>query len=281
MYQQQPAYSNKRDDPSSPELPAEILHTIFEIEKQFTLSGIPKKIAVFDLDNTLLLGDIGEAVYAALKLQGHLPGLAWEKYRRLLNASKAEAYCSVVTAMSGLPERTVHKVTLEVLSRKDAYLELEKSFIAVPRPHPVMARLVTYLRLIGYQVHVISASNEISARLAAWRFFEIPPFNVFGIRQRIDRGRLSGELFEPIPIGEGKVAAYRRFIGSIDPIIAGGDSPLDVPMLQMTDPRGFALWVGEEKVGYEIVQQKIGKNLKVHFLQRPVDSQLDEESSND
>jgi len=281
MSLQYATYTRKHQDAQHPALPEDLLHSVFETEKVLTQSGIAKKIAVFDLDNTLLVGDIGEAVFAALKLQGHLPGLAWEKYRRLLNSSKVDAYCGVVAAMSGLAERTVHRVTLDVLARKDRYLELEKSFVPVPIAHPTMVRFVSYLRMIGYQVHVISASNEISARLAAWHFFEIPPFNVFGIRQRQRRGTLTDELLEPIPIGEGKVEVYRKYIGVVDPLITGGDSPLDVPMLQLTDPRGFSLWVGEDKAGYEIVRQKMIGARNLHFLQRSVRSEIDEESPDD
>jgi phosphoserine phosphatase len=281
MSLQQVAYASSVDGTKSPELPADLLQSMFEVEKQLTHSGIVKKIAVFDLDNTLLVGDIGEAVFAALKLQGYLPGLAWEKYRRLLNSSKMEAYCSVTAAMSGLAERTVHRVTLGVLSRRDYYLELENSFIPVPYAHPIMVRLVSYLRLIGYEIHVISASNEISARLAAWHFFEISPSNVFGIRQRHHRGTLTDELLEPVPVGEGKVEVYRKYIGMIDPVITGGDSPLDVPMLQLTDPRGLSLWVGEDKVGFEIIRRKMGGTTRLHFLQRSLRSQIDEERLDD
>ena len=281
MSQQQVAYPNSRNAPRLPELPADLLVSIFETEKRLAYSEPVKKIAAFDLDNTLLVGDIGEAVFAALKLQGHLPGFSWEKYRRLLYSNKAEAYCSVVSAMSGLSERTVHRVTLGVLSRSDGYVELENSFIPVPYAHPVMIRLISYLRLIGYQIHVISASNEISARLAAWHYFEISPSNVWGIRQRHRRGTLTDELLEPVPVGDGKVWAYRKFIGTTDPIVTAGDSPLDVPMLELTDPRGLCLWVGEDKVSYEIMRRKMDGAGRLHFLQRPTGSEFDEESSDD
>jgi phosphoserine phosphatase len=278
---QHAACANKQRDATFQELPESLLQSISDVEKEIEHSRPAKKIAVFDLDNTLLVGDIGESVFAALKLRGYLPGVAWDKYRRILNSNKMEAYCRVVTAMSGLPERLVHRVTLDVLSRKDHYLELEKSFIPVPYAHPIMAQLVSYLRLIGYQVHVISASNEISARLAAWHFFEIPPFNVFGIRQRQQRGTLTDELIEPLSIGVGKVDVYRKYIGVVDPLIAGGDSPLDVPMLQLTDSRGLSLWVGEDSVGFEILRKKMGRNRRLHFLQRSKRSEFYEESTDD
>jgi phosphoserine phosphatase len=281
MSLQHKAYADSRNVSRTPELPADLLDSIFEIEKLLAHSETIKKIAAFDLDNTLLVGDIGEAVFVALKLRGYLPGFSWEKYRRLLSSSKIDAYCSVVSAMSGLSERNVHRVTLGVLSRRDRYLEVEKSLIPVPYAHPVMVPFVSYLRLIGYQIHVISASNEISARLAAWHYFEISPSNVSGIRQRHHRGTLTDELLEPVPVGDGKVSAYRKFIGTTDPIITGGDSPLDVPMLELTDPRGLCLWVGEDKVTYEIIRRKMDGTDRLHFLQRPTGSEFDEESSDD
>jgi phosphoserine phosphatase len=263
------------------QLPSDLSQSLLAVEEQLTKSKIEKKIAVFDLDNTLLVGDIGEAVFAGLKLQGYIPGFSWQSYRKLLSTSRPEAYQSIVTAMSGLSERSIHKVTLDVISKRESYLELEKSYIQVPFAHPVMLHVVARLRTLGYQICVISASNEISARMVAWKLFNIPPFFVYGIRQRLQNGILTNDLLQPIPIGSGKVEVYRKFMGSADPLITAGDSVLDVPMLQMTDPRGLSILVGEERIGYELIQRKTGGAQKFCFLPRPPQLQFDEESSDD
>lgn len=277
MYQQYSAPRTKYRRSPDEQLPNEINESLLSLEEQWSKSKAGRKIAAFDLDNTLLIGDIGEAVFAALKMQGYIPGFGWESYRKLLATNRGEAYCSIVRALSGLTERTIHKVTLDVLTRSEDYIELDWSFIRVPRAHPLMLILVNQLRSLGYQICVISASNEISARIAAWRLFNIPPFYVYGIRQGMQQGVLTSELISPMPIGEGKVEVFRRFFGEADPAITAGDSSLDIPLLQMTDPRGFSMWVGEEKVGLDIVRQKVGASRKVCFLARPPVSQIDED----
>jgi len=276
MVQQSTASFTRAHEGRGTTVPEDLAKELLAVEERIAGSKVERKIAAFDLDNTLLVGDIGEAVFASLKQKGYIPGFAWGSYRKLLVSNKAEAYCSVVRAMSGLPERTVHNVTLDLLGRRNDVLELEKSFIPVPFPHPGMVSFVDQLRTLGYQICVISASNEISARLAAWKFFSIPPSYVHGIRQGEQSGILTIELRQPLPIGRGKVEVYRKFVGAIDPLVSAGDSIFDVPLLQLTEPRGMSIWVGEEKGGYESIRQKIGADRNVRFLLRPPQLQFDE-----
>ncbi len=256
------------------EIPEPLVRMLSDIE-EFARSR--KKIAVFDLDNTLLVGDIGEAVFAKLKLQGYMPEYRWEDYRRALSSNRRGAYTSVVAAMSGLTERLIQRVTLDLISRREEYLELERSFIPVPYPHPLMQRLVARLRDTGYQTYIISASNEISARLIAWKMFGITPFKVFGIRQRSDSGVLTDRLIEPIPIDQGKAEVFRKYVGETNPLVTAGDSYLDVPMLRLTDAAGLTIWVGEETVAYEAAHQRVGAGRRFFFVHRPIRSKVNED----
>jgi phosphoserine phosphatase len=281
VYQQHSNPSRKLRDVATGHLPEDFVQSIREVEKRVANKAIDKKIAAFDLDNTLLVGDIGEAVFAALRLQGHIPGFGWKSYRRLLATRPEEAYRTVVTAMSGLSERLIQRSTLDVSARRDDYLELENSFIQIPYANPVMLLVVNHLRALGYQICVITASNEISARIVAWKYFSIPPFYVYGIRQAIHNGDLTSELIPPLPMREGKVDVYKKFMGGTAPLVTASDSFLDIPLLQMTDPRGLSLWVGEEKVGYELARQKVAGRQDFCFLTRPAQLQLDEKRFDD
>jgi phosphoserine phosphatase len=257
------------------DIPESLVSALTHVEQH---ARSKKRIAVFDLDNTLLVGDIGEAVFVKLKLQGYVPEYRWEDYRRTLKANRQEAYAGLVRAMGGLTERIVQRATLELLSRGERYLELDRSFIPVPYPHPLMQHLVIRLRDSGYRVYVISASNEISARLVVWKMFGIPPFNVFAIRQHSQSGVLTDQLVEPIPIDEGKVEVFRKYIGETNPLITAGDSYLDIPLLRLTDPAGLTIWVGEEKMGYEAVRQRVAAGQRFFFMQRSPQSQFNENS---
>ena len=49
------------------------------------------RIAVFDLDNTLIEGDIGDAVYALLLRNGMVPARAWEDIQAFGGKRSAES----------------------------------------------------------------------------------------------------------------------------------------------------------------------------------------------
>jgi len=102
------------------EIPKALISKIDAIET-FTRnreSGEPKdKIAVFDLDNTLLIGDIGDAVFAQLLLDKMPIHFSWRAYRDLIKAKrKREAYERVVTAMAGMPVDALIETTRRVLN---------------------------------------------------------------------------------------------------------------------------------------------------------------------
>ena len=281
MYQQLSSPLRRSRDTAAGQLPEDIVRSIRDVEIRIADAGVEKKIAAFDLDNTLLVGDIGEAVFAALRLQGQIPGFAWKSYRRLLNTNPPEAYRTVVTSMSGLSERLVQRSTLDVLARRDEYLQLENSFILIPYANPVMVQLINQLRTLGYQICVITASNEIAARIVAWKYFSIPPFYVYGMRQKIHKGDLTGDLVPPLPVGAGKADVYRKFMGGTMPLVTASDSLLDAPLLKLTDPRGLSLWVGEEKIGFEAVRWNVGGTQSFGFVTRPSPLPFDEKRFDD
>jgi len=66
----------------------------------------------------------------------------------------------------------------------------------------------------------------------------------------------------------GKVDAYREFIGTEPPLITGGDSTSDIPMLNLTHPRGLVIWVGESENDFESVKQQLLCPETAFFLKR-------------
>ena len=77
-------------------------------------SRLPDKVAVFDLDGTLLEGDIGEAVFAHLIVSGHPLRVTWREYQQQLFTHRSKAYRSVVQAMAGLDIETIVEATKAV-----------------------------------------------------------------------------------------------------------------------------------------------------------------------
>jgi phosphoserine phosphatase len=238
-------------------LPVELEHRVTVLEGQLIRreTGLPaEKIAVFDLDNTLLIGDIGDAVFAWLLKEGHKLPFSWKEYDDLLTAGrKREAYERVVTAMAGLTVDALSQATFQVLHCDQPDIELAEGRVPVPRPNPVMQAFLKRIEDIGFHIYVISATNIQSVRLACRELFGLPEARAFGIRSILEfvsdpasgnkQAVLTGKLEEPVTIGEGKVEAFKRFISPNPPLIAAGDSLSDVPMLNMVPPAGLTIWV--------------------------------------
>ncbi len=211
--------------------------------------GVARR-AVFDLDNTLLVGDIGEAVFAHLLLEKAPVKLTWSEYRRMIARDPASAYVALVDAMRGLEVSAVLRSTLKVITTSLRELTVEGALVPVPRPHPVMRSVVVLLQNLGYAVHVITASNQISARIVCAELLGIPEEHVHGMRSVIEGETMSDRILEPLPVGAGKREVYRTFVGTDAPFIVGGDSPLDIPLLDLVRPQGLVLWVVEDRSAF-------------------------------
>jgi phosphoserine phosphatase len=227
------------------------------------------KIALFDLDNTLLVGDIGEAVFVQLLTNGLSLKCTWEEYQSFLRRDVSAAYRLVVESMAGLTIREVEEATVKVLKNPDSTIKYGKAEVPVPRPHPGMKKFVMQLRKLKYNIYVISASNQTSVRIAAEEFFGISPECSFGIETKITGGRLSATLVKPYPIGGGKKEVYHKHIGPSAPLVTATDSINDVQMLSLTDPVGLSVWVGKNRAEFKAVKEQIGQPQRFCFVPRP------------
>jgi phosphoserine phosphatase len=268
------------------QIPETLMERIKRVEDSFKnrakdLSN--DKIAVFDLDNTLLEGDIGEAVFSQLKINEKKEPLTidnksipftWEDYQELLRTKgKREAYKQVVISLAGIPLDRFVESTRQVMALKIPFLELGDVKVPVPSPNSLMKALLIYLKNLAYKIYVISASNHYSVKYVAEEFFGIPGANVFGMKPSLfedrDNGLILGsEIDGPITVGEGKAEAYRQLIGTIPPLIAAGDSTTDFQMLNLIDPQGLCIWVGADDKQYESIKQKLDHPDTAYFLYR-------------
>ncbi len=236
--------------------------------------GIQPKIALFDLDNTLLVGDIGEAVFARLLSDGAKMSCTWSDYRAFLRCDQSAAYRLSVEAMAGLAVRDVEEATIRVLNQPEPFVAVEGAIVPVPRIHRAMKELVARLQDLRYVVYVISASNQISVRIIAEDFLGIAPEHALGLKSKIADGRLTQVLQKPYPISTGKADLYRKVAGDIRPLITATDNPIDAPLLRLTDPAGFSVWVGENKAEFKSVRESLRLPQHICFVQRPKDYSL-------
>lgn len=272
-------------------IPGDLVKRIQQLEENFNKRPKEKtsdKIAVFDLDNTLLEGDVGEAVFFQLKIDEKTAPLTvdrkpipftWEDYQGLLaEDDKMAAYTRTVTAMAGIPTETVTDTTRRIVQSNDRFLESGNFRVPVPSPNPVMQALVDYLKSLAYEIYIISASNHFSVRYVARVHFGIRESRVFGMKSRVTdikdpvSGKkitvLENQLIEPVTVGEGKADTYRNFAGSVPPLITAGDSNTDIQVFNLTDSAGLIIWVGKDDKKLAWVKQQVTQPENVYFLKR-------------
>ena len=251
-------------------IPVHLKYQIESLESRArTLSTDHVKIALFDLDNTLIIGDIGEAVFAHLLADGAPLKCTWEEYQSFLRCDVSAAYRLVVESMAGLTIREVEEATMKLLKKPASFIRAGNAHVPVPKPHPGMKKLVSLLRILRYNIYVISASNQISARMTAEEFFGISPACSFGIETKTVSGFLSATLVKPFPIAAGKADVYHKYISTLPPLLTATDSLIDAPMLGLTDPIGLSLWVGKNRSEFKTVKERFGQPQRFCFVQRP------------
>ena len=207
------------------------------------------KLALFDMDNTLLIGDIGEATYAKLRAENHHVHIGWSEYKEALKKEGPSiAYRKILKAKRGLKKDTIYEVTKMVISDGgDIKFEEDEKIItkASPSPNPIMQELVKHLNILNYKVFVITASSKYIADAIIDSWFDIKIENVYGVQHEIEEINeeliLKGSLIEPAPILEGKAAVYLNHIEKKPPLIAAGDSLNDVPMFNLVPKEGLII----------------------------------------
>ena len=236
------------------------------IEKIEQLNPEDITYAAFDLDNTLLVGDIGEAVFAALIEKGYIRDFGWIDYIELLKLDRKASYNKVIEVMNGLELRQLMEITYDLIRSEDAFIEIEGECIPVPKPNSIMKSLLTFLRGKGIAIFIVTASNEISAGIICQEYFGIPASNVKGASVPLnENNRIS---YEPsvIPFAAGKVEALKeRF--STQPVITGGDGIWDKFLLDYTLQNGIRLWLGTDAEEFLKLKNEYGDHL--FFCQVP------------
>jgi phosphoserine phosphatase len=246
----------------------DILERLLDIEQRFGEShlGGKSRTAVFDLDNTLLVGDIGNAVFAQLLSEDVPLPLTWSEYLQMVKEDPSTAYVEAARILNGLSLDYLIRTTKRVLRSSTDTIWCEGMEVPVPKANQIMHEVVHLLRQWGYTIFVISASNDVSAKVAASTLFDIPVNNIAGIKSKIINGMITNQILDPIPVGDGKVAQYRLLSGDCMPMIVATDSDIDFPLLQMCDPDGLAILVGENESLYAKARMELPLTVHIHRI---------------
>lgn len=185
------------------------------------LRALPSGDAVFDLDGTLLVGDIGEAALRRVLAEGTLPDGAAE----LLGAEDPwQAYLALdpvaqcVAAALALAGRTRTEVERLV---DDAFASGEVA------PNPPVCELAACVAR-HHRVWVLTGSAEVLGEAVAPR---LGLRWVRGVRLPWNVERLGNTVEGIVTCAEGKIEACRSLFPR-PPVFAIGDSPWDLPLLR-------------------------------------------------
>jgi phosphoserine phosphatase len=234
------------------------------VEKIAELSLVKNQYAAFDLDNTLLIGDIGEAVFAQLVKKNIVLNFGWNDYIKLIKSDREKAYFKVVEVMNNIELKVVENITREIIQTNDIEIELEGYKIPIPKPNIIMQSIVTLLNASGIAVNVVTASNRVSAEIICLQYFGIPASNVFGARVDINDNNRIKTKFNEIPYGKEKVNVLKREFKD-KPVFTAGDATWDRFLLSYTTENGIRLWTGE-KSEYKKLTEEYYKNLEFYQL---------------
>lgn len=184
------------------------------------LDALPPGEALFDMDGTLLAGDIGESTCRLLQEAGRLSpsldaafgGRSWERYLQLAPVEQA-ILCG--EALVGLTVAEIEALVDEAFATGRV------------EPRPAVCELAAWVAL-RHRVWVLSGSAEVVVRAAAAR---LGIRHVIGLRVGFDGPILTGAVERPVPTDEGKIRVAWWRTGR-RPVFAIGDSPWDLPLLR-------------------------------------------------
>jgi len=249
---------------------SEVLQCLLEQQQRFDESHLVGKdrIALFDLDNTLIVGDIGDAVFARLLVDGFSLPLTWKEYQRLCKENPRSAYMELMRALEGVTLENIIQVSKRVIQSEQKFLVCEGERVRLPKPNLLMQEIVRLLHDRHYSIFIVSAGFDVSAKIAGSVLFDVPINNIAGINPKVLDNKLTRNILEPIPVGIEKVAQYRLMSGNSTPMIVAIDSSLELPLLHLCDPDGIAIIVNQEPDLYEKAKRELSPTIQLHQIPR-------------
>jgi HAD superfamily phosphoserine phosphatase-like hydrolase len=207
----------------------------------------PGALATFDWDNTCMTGDIGEAVLEDLDAADDGERLA--TYERMcVEQGKHAAYAWCAYQVAPRSPEAARQLADHAFSTRIADGRM--------RVRPEIVELISAMHAHGWEVWVVSASEERLVRALAPRY-GIDPERVIGMRLADDGGVLQPRLDGPNTFRQGKVDAIDQRIGR-RPRFAAGDAETDLEMLGAAQHRLFLDKRGDVDDPVRVAVERLG-----------------------
>ena len=188
------------------------------------LAAMEPGAAIFDMDGTLIRGDIGEAVMFRCIDRPDLPesvrkhlgdGDRRAAYAKLCEQDFCSAGDVALQALAGMTVAEVERLVDVCVEAGDV---------------TVNEAVLDLARAVGqrHRVWILTGSAGIIGQAMGRR---LGIGDVVGLQVRLEGDRLTDEIVPPCTCGKGKVEAAAALI-SARPVFAIGDSPTDLPLLR-------------------------------------------------
>lgn len=211
-----------------------------------------QRIAVFDFDNTLIHGDIGEAIFARMIKNKKQLNYSWTEYTNSLQENDTQnAYKRLISSYENTHKDTLISYTDEVFQydkNEPEYISFYENgkFFSVmkPMPNKIFTDIILKLQSIEFKIFIISASSDISVKHLGYELFNIPKNHIFGMKNKYkdEENKILGFDIElPAPCFEGKAELYQKLISKFPPLLTAGDSENDIAFMNLTSEDGIRL----------------------------------------
>ena len=220
-----------------------LLHRLDALETSSQFYNIPKH-AFFDMDNTLLVGDIGELIILAMLNENMNLNMSWNDYLNLLNTEgEGIAYRKIIEAKAGNTPESIKNLVHKLLDDIIPYV-FNDYIKDKPRQNTTLKSLLGELNKRDFEIFLITSSSQFVAEAVVEKWYpEIKLNNVFGVKNKLVDNLLIEDLEEPIPIREGKAVLVNGLLNGEKALLTAGDSINDIYMLNHTHQHGLKLIV--------------------------------------
>ena len=192
------------------------------------LQGPPAPVA-FDMDGTLLVGDLGEDVlFARLAAEGPGPAL-----RALLGPDVRAAYAHALAHGPDPLHYAACGLALEGWSVDAAAAAAAEAFArGAVRVRPKVCALAQAFAAAGHPLWIVTGTATPLARAFA-AHAGLPVAGVLGMELVVAAGRYTGAVDGPVLCGPGKVEAWALRGPGRAPALVVGDTALDLPLMSI------------------------------------------------
>lgn len=239
------------------------------VEELISNNSLKEKIAVFDLDRTLIEGDISDTVFAYFKSIGHRLNLEWDVFLEEIKINPRKLFLEFPTYFQGFEREFVIYATKEVLKyEKINFTENGKLYTSVvPKPKDEFIWLIEYLQSLNFKIGVISASPEDIVKTISKEFYGLDGDKIVGIKSVFEKQNenekeiYTNQIVMPTTVIEGKADVYHSLFDE-KPLITAGDSLNDIYMLNLTHNNGFSIVCNKDINRRELIKSKLHPFIK-------------------